>query len=500
MTPSMRRQPHSVPDGPEAFGLELRGNRDFALHGNGANSGNARTSQLVGIAIIVFVVLGYRALAATLVPNLPPFANKDPEYNYFLNSLAGLKGLPYYYTDHPGTPVEMLGTGILAIAYQFSAHKTQFVDKNLENPDSFLGVAHGLLTALSIGCAICLFLLALGRVSSPRPRDVLAAAALALLFYAIHPYAFSTLAVWSHTAFNYPLGAGFLVLLVWVSRRSSATSLPMLFLLGIGTGVLTAVMINFLPWVIGFATFVAVSFRIRRLPVLKLLVAMAAIAGGSITGFFLGTLPAVRRLSYFAAWFVQLIAGQLARGLGARGRAGSAVLLDNSATMVSQFPLLFGCVLLAASTFIYAIIRWRKRLPHNPELWALGTALVLQVLVEVGMVLALPGPRYVLPIAATLPVLFIVELQLLEYDHVLQHALGALLVLVTLGGLVYCSIQSIDAADRSRRNHCVAGAGSCAGHAALCRHHRERRWRTGHGVDVPHRLRSLFPMLCASIR
>ena len=127
---------------------------------------------------------------------------------YFLNSLAPFKGAPYFYTDHPGTPVEIIGTMLLGTTYVFFTDHANFIEYHLENPEYFLNLAHGFITLLSVLCAIYFFLTVLGTLQKP---NVYLALSLALLFYGLHPYSFKTLTVWSHTSFNFPLGAGYLI-------------------------------------------------------------------------------------------------------------------------------------------------------------------------------------------------------------------------------------------------------------------------------------------------
>src|SRR6185503_16009343 len=110
---------------------------------------------------------------------------------------------PYFYTDHPGTPVEMIGTTLLGIAYVFFPDPANFIHTYLGHPEYFLDLAHGVITLVSVLCASYFFLTVLRAFQKP---NVYLAFSLALLFYGLHPSSFKTLTFWSHSSFSFPLG------------------------------------------------------------------------------------------------------------------------------------------------------------------------------------------------------------------------------------------------------------------------------------------------------
>ena len=62
----------------------------------------------------------------------------DPEFPYFMNSLSVFNGKPYWYMDHPGTPVELLGTLILTLTYPLTRGSSDnFVMYHISNPGLF---------------------------------------------------------------------------------------------------------------------------------------------------------------------------------------------------------------------------------------------------------------------------------------------------------------------------------------------------------------------------
>src|SRR4026209_2305713 len=101
----------------------------------------------MGVLGIIVLLAGSWLYASIILKGPQPhYRDYDPEMAYFMNSLAPFKGAPYFYTDHPGTPLEMIGTMLLGTAYVFSPDRANFISTYLETPAYFLNVAHGLIT------------------------------------------------------------------------------------------------------------------------------------------------------------------------------------------------------------------------------------------------------------------------------------------------------------------------------------------------------------------
>src|SRR5512140_2964208 len=144
--------------------------------------------QIVPIIFISIILLVPWVTVNLLQSPSPFYRYYDPEIQYFMNSLLAFKGHTYYYLDHPGTPLEVIGTMILAITYPLTAGKPGgFVEYQLRNPNLFLLLARLFLTACSIGCAI--FMHKTLAASARKLADVLLAVAVPLMFYARHPEA-----------------------------------------------------------------------------------------------------------------------------------------------------------------------------------------------------------------------------------------------------------------------------------------------------------------------
>ena len=119
-----------------------------------------------------------------------------------MNSLAVFKGGAYTYIDHPGTPVEEIGTAILGLTYPFVADKPGgFTFFHLQNPAVFLNAAHEFLIIFNLLCVATFFLIAFRVIQWNR---IIGAAALALMYFAIHSGSLSTTMIWNHNSVQFP--------------------------------------------------------------------------------------------------------------------------------------------------------------------------------------------------------------------------------------------------------------------------------------------------------
>ncbi len=276
--------------------------------------------KTIGILGITSLLAGSWLCASILLKaHGPAYRDYDPEMAYFLNSLAPFKGAGYFYTDHPGTPVEMIGTVLLGLSSMVFTDRASFINAYLDNPALFLNVAHGLITLLSLLCAIYFFLTVLGTLQRP---NVYLALSLALLFYGLHPTAFKTLTVWSHASFNFPLGAGYLIFLVRVAQDPRGEISHRLAVgLGLVLGVMMAVMINFAPWLVTTLVFIFRSNTLceQRISWKKSLVTGSLLVISCAAGFLISVLPSLHRMPYFFGFIYNLLGHQSLYGTGPEG-------------------------------------------------------------------------------------------------------------------------------------------------------------------------------------
>jgi len=394
-----------------------------------------------GFMVILALLVTYWAYSTLILKGSAPYyRDYDPEMAYFMNSLAIFKGMPYFYTDHPGTPIEVLGTILLGITYPFFTTPANFIQYHLQNPELFLNLAHILVTFLSIGCAIFFFFTVLE--TTPR-SGFLIAISLALMFYGLHAYAFTTLTIWSHTAFNFPLGTLYLLTLFKLAQIEGVIISKAAIGLGFATGIMTAVMVNFLPWLVTTLVFVLLFYRLQHISWKQFFLTSTIITGSSAVGFFLTTLPAMNRLFYFFGFIQKLITHQLPYGNGPAGITTVPLLLSNFLNMIVSAPVLFASILIAICVSVYTLYLQRNYISKNPGKWAFVAGLTLQLFILIALVAKHPGERFLLPLATTVPVLFLAVLDLSKFNQMFNSVLKKLLSVFSIIGISYFAVTSL---------------------------------------------------------
>jgi len=386
------------------------------------------------ILIIILPILGYWFYCNYIAPISPSYQDYDPEFQYFLNSLAIFKGGAYAYIDHPGTPLEIIGSIILGAIYPFlQNHQIGFVQYNLENPGLFLGLTRGFIVLTSLGCALLFYLVA---ISSKRLEATLTASALAMMFFMIHPYSFNTLIVWSHNSFNFPFGTLVLIVLFVAVKKGEEVPIWKLIGIGLGVGILTAITIYFVAWVAGAVITVVVLYRLRNISWQKTTLAIGALIASGLAGFFLATLPILNLYPRFVDWIIGLIFHQGMYGGGAQGITSPALILANIRTLFRGLIVLFLCVGVEFVLLVFAFFRWRERVSEKPGLWSLAVGLSFQILIVSVSIFKHPKNIYMLAVAAIVPVLMMVILEIFQYDAALRLILSRIFMIFVLAGLV----------------------------------------------------------------
>jgi hypothetical protein len=387
--------------------------------------------KTIGILGIVLLLAGlWLYLSIILKGPQPYYRDYDPEMSYFMSSLAPFKGASYFYTDHPGTPVEMIGTMLLGITYMFFTDRANFIGYQLEHPELFLNLAHGLITLLSVLCAIYFFLTALGTLHKP---NVYLALSLALLFYGLHPYSLKTLTLWSHTSFNFPLGAAYLILLFTVAHApQDQISNRLAAGLGLALGLMIAVMINFVPWLVTTLVFIFLSNNRKKISWKKSLTTVSIVLFSFAGGFLVSILPAIHRMPYFFGFIYRLFNHQLSYGRGPEGVTSISLLSSNLHDMLVAAPLVFLAMLASLLLSLYLFLRRDSRIREKGSLWALDVSLLLQCGMITLAVLKYPGERFLLPLTATLPVLLLVIVKLSDVHWEFSQQLSNVLIIFSI--------------------------------------------------------------------
>ena len=369
-----------------------------------------RGQELIG-AIVVSIPISIYWVYWTLHPSY--WFNADPAALYFIDSLSVFIGKSYVYVDHPGTPVQVIGSFLLAMAYPFFQSKEAFIHFFLVRPNVFFFIANLFLLTTNIVCALVFYKTVARDLTQNR---IVAAVAISLLFFAIHPYSYPSLTFWSHNSFNFPFGT---LLLLWLygEMRGSKDIKPLkLVLLGIGAGILSVAQMYFVAWLIS-AIFTVAVYSIRRNNNIKQAMTSGLyVTAGGIVGITLMLIPIHKEIPRFIVWLTGIITHL---GLYGSGQSGvySLNLIPISIeywwSTIRPMMILLLCTLILLGIFAY----WHRKTTQAIE--ASDFSMVVGLLFHIGLVLLLMTKaalklRYSLSLAAILPVLVFMLLKLLE--------------------------------------------------------------------------------------
>lgn len=400
--------------------------------------------QFIGALLVPIPILAYWVYW-TLNPSY--WFNADPAALYFIDSLSVFVGRSYVYVDHPGTPVQVLGSLLLAIAYPFFGSTDAFIDFFLSRPNAFFFMANVFLLSVNIFCALVFYRTVVRDLTHNR---ILAAVAISLLFFALHPHSYPSLTFWSHNSFNFPFGT---LLLLWLYnelRRSKDISRFKLILLGACSGILSIAQVYFFAWLAG-VIFTIVVYAWRRTKNLK----QAAAAGfyvtlGGLIGITLMLLPIYREIPRFVTWLIGLVTHL---GLYGSGESGiySPVLLTTSLaywwSTIRPMIILLLCTWGALAIFINWLRRTSLTIPAGD--FAMVAGLIFHILLVLFLLTkAALKLRYSLSLAAVLPVLVFMAIKLLEKTPWKINRLLVPFYGLALLGVVISLVTEIQLADR----------------------------------------------------
>jgi hypothetical protein len=326
----------------------------------------------------------------------------DPEMFYMLNSLLPFKGQSYTFIDHPGTPVEMIGTVVLALLWPVAAARSEsLAEMCVREPWIFLTATHVVLTAASIAVVV---LMARRTVVIRRWDDVAFALAVACSFYALHPRALQTLAYWSHNSFNLPAGGLLALVLLLRLREGGIPGRRWLVGAGLAAGALTAVQLYMGAWIIGIAVAVLAAAVMGGLGWRHGLRSAFVVGAAAVAGFVLSTLPIAPLYPTFIEWISKLVIHQGSYGSGPPGLS-LGTLAANGATVVNDHRDVFAAVGVAILAIAAAAVRDRRSRREHAGEFAIALGLALQCVVLTLAIFKHPGSFYVLSLAALVPVL-----------------------------------------------------------------------------------------------
>jgi hypothetical protein len=411
----------------------------FALRGIIANK-----ADLAGYIIVVLPILAYW-IYWTLNPSY--WYNGDPAAFYMVDSLSVFDGGTYTYVDHPGTPMQVVGTVFLALTYPFFDSYEAFINFYITRPEAFFLMAHVFLLAANLATILIFYRIARKTLGE---NSFIEAIALSVMFFALNPYSFPSLTFWSHNSLNFPFGTLLLLWLFHELQGESDIKRHKLVIMGLAAGILAIAQIYFFVWL---ATFIITAFvftyRIHQSLKQAFRQSLYVLLGG-ILGIIAMLLPIYRDLPRFIKWTMQVALHSGAYGTGERGvfpisliPAAFTIWWNHARPMV--IVLLLG--LMALLVFAYLRNRLSARVQPGVYAMIIGSSFHLFFLFIL-LIKAALKLRYTLSLAATLPILILLVLKLsegIEWKRAVFTRIFSVLVCV---GVVTSLVQEINLAER----------------------------------------------------
>lgn len=337
----------------------------------------------------------------------------DPAAWYFLDSLAPFAGKPYVYVDHPGTPVHLIGTFLLGLTYPFFDSKEAFIRYYIGKPEVFFVQANLFLLTANILTVLIFY----KTISASLNRDkMLAASALSLMYFGIHPHGFNSLIYWSHNSFNFIFGTLWLLWLYYELQKKTALGWKTLSALGFAAGAISMTQLYLLAWLVGGGVSIFV-FRLQSGGSIRqaLRDGFIALAGGAV-GILSLLAPISGQVPRMLEWLARLLGTDGLYGAGAQNLY-SLNLIPLSIGFWAQYtPALM--LSLGLTIIGLAAIAWltrQKQLAMSPADFAMLAGMLAQI---AALLLILSKffsrIRYTLSLAAVLPVLVFIIIKLLE--------------------------------------------------------------------------------------
>ena len=339
--------------------------------------------------------------------------NADPAAVYFVDSLSIFAGQSYKFVDHPGTPVHLIGSFLLALTYPFFESPEAFINFHLARPGGFFLMVHLFLLIANLFCVFVFYKVAVRTLEQNR---ILGGMAVALLYFVLHPYSFPSLTFWSHNSFNFPFGTLWLLWLYSELRKDEEVRLPILLLMGLTAGILAAAQIYFIVWLVsGVFTIFVFSIRLNRTIKEALRPSLYILAAGMF-GFLTMLIPVYEELPRFAGWLGRIITHRGLYGTGERGIYTFEMIPAAISYWWATIPIMMLLLLFTlAALGAFAVWNWKSSSKIPPGTFAMLLGLLLQTtLILLVMSKAVLRLRFSLSLAAVLPVLILLLLKVFE--------------------------------------------------------------------------------------
>lgn len=353
---------------------------------------------------------------------------------YFLDSLGIFIGKSYTFIDHPGTPVQIIGTLMLALTYPFIGSPEAFINYHVYNPETFFLLTRGFQLVVNSSVIFIFYKTVADYVEE---NKVLAGLAFAWMFLAIHPYSLRAINIWSHEAFTI-LGTLLLLFLYRALHGGKPFDRKKQILFGFAAGILATIQILFVTW-IASGIIIVFLFSLKTQKVVQKAVFDAFyFAVGSILSIGIVLSTIYKELPRMTNWFVSLATYSGQYGTGEENLYSINLIFESLGFWGINLPamsIIFSLgVLLIGVSFFAA----RK---HDIEIAPVDFAFTLGLFIHVVIQLFFLSKdyystRYAISVAAIIPVFMLSAISLLQQIIIktawIQKSLYAFTIICTM--------------------------------------------------------------------
>lgn len=312
----------------------------------------------------------------------------DAAYVYLLAAVDMLQGYPPVFTDHPGTPLQVIIAMVIPVIWLTSrvldSSALGMIDAVLHNPERYLFCVSVLLLFLTV-CASYYLGLKLYRATADF-RISIACQCSPLVFALVSPLMVYPTAESLLQSLSIVLIA-VLIPLFYRSPSDESLKLERIALVaGVLCGIGVATKLTFLP-MLGLL-FILPTYRLMFYSFL-----------GCALAYLLGIAPIISKLPFMFDWFVRMATHSELHGLGSRSIFNLVQYRQNILRLYDTFPFFYQTF---AAIFVFLAIAVARQLTFNQKLntnFLRGSIVVLGVAVAHTIVVAKhPGISYMVPV------------------------------------------------------------------------------------------------------
>jgi len=367
------------------------------------------------------------------------YVNYDPEIPYMFNSFTPFIDLSLYNRmDHPGVIMQLLGSAFYVITYPLSIYKTDpIIEYHIKHPAVFLTFARAFLLMINILTIIVIFR---REAKSNNWVSILRAFSVGYFYFAIHPDSFSFLTIWSPNAFNFAVGTLLLFSLYELLKTNKNITKQEEYAVGFLFGVAATFQVYMIVWIFGICITIFVYRLLMTSNWGKSIQSALRVGSNAIFGYIITTLIILPHYRSFFGWVSGIFTHQGMYGAGPKGIGSLEQFIFNFKQLWSYNLALILCTVVIGAILFFIFIIFRHRI--KPPNWMI--AISIGSMVQIGLlsflVIKHPANRYLLSIAAILPILLLIVIELIEEltsnnRKIYQYSLFVISVFVLVGFL-----------------------------------------------------------------